>query len=332
MKTKILTFVALSLFCIIGCQSDGGDDFVDESFSKEIPNKEPLYVDLDLPTWSFSDLKSGQDMSKSAEEKSANREVVPYMAEYITAENSGEMGNTIFFNVRGNKQIPHSDFVSDSFYHQFTDQTNDISYYVDQNYPSADLGVASSTQAIDRAMTSWDDVTCSELGLFNKPYDSSFKTGAAAGNAHPIWDWVADVVHAGWYPPSFFDNLTPPGTRPGGEFILGVTITFIIFDPANGGFVDEDNNGKLDVWFREIYYNDAFSWGVDSGIDIETVALHEAGHGLSQAHFGKKFENKGGIHFAPRAVMNPSYSGIQTSVGKTDKAGHCSNWASWPNN
>jgi len=30
--------------------------------------------------------------------------------------------------------------------------------------------------------------------------------------------------------------------------------------------------------------------------------------------------------------MNATYSGVQTSIGKTDNGGHCSNWASWPNN
>lgn len=106
---------------------------------------------------------------------------------------------------------------------------------------------------------------------------------------------------------------------------------------------DDDNNGKYDVWFREIYYNDEFSWAVDGDhIDVETVALHEAGHGLSQGHFGKGFRSgnydtgspKGNFkfHFAPRAVMNASYTGIQTTIGKTDKAGNCSIWAEWPNN
>ena len=68
--------------------------------------------------------------------------------------------------------------------------------------------------------------------------------------------------------------------------------------------------------------------------DIETVALHEAGHGLSQGHFGKKFrtDKNGKIHFSPRAVMNASYSGIQTEILKTDNAGHCSIWANWPQN
>jgi hypothetical protein len=62
--------------------------------------------------------------------------------------------------------------------------------------------------------------------------------------------------------------------------------------------------------------------------------LHEAGHGLSQQHFGSAFTDSGNesLHFAPRAVMNAAYSGIQTSISETDNAGHCSNWANWNNN
>ena len=59
----------------------------------------------------------------------------------------------------------------------------------------------------------------------------------------------------------------------------------------------------------------AFTWADDgvSHFDIETVALHEAGHGLSQGHFGKIHGTvaNGKIHFSPRAVMNAAYSGVQ---------------------
>jgi hypothetical protein len=41
---------------------------------------------------------------------------------------------------------------------------------------------------------------------------------------------------------------------------------------------------------------------------------------------------QGKIHFSPCAVMNAAYSGVQTHIRTTDKAGHCSNWANWPNN
>jgi hypothetical protein len=88
------------------------------------------------------------------------------------------------------------------------------------------------------------------------------------------------------------------------------------------------------VAWREIYYNDAFLWRDGATYDVETIALHEAGHGLSQAHFGKAFADagKGKLHFAPRAVMNAAYSGVQTEIDGTDKGGHCSIWGNWPNN
>jgi hypothetical protein len=64
------------------------------------------------------------------------------------------------------------------------------------------------------------------------------------------------------------------------------------------------------------------------------VALHESGHGLSQGHFGKAFgtDANGKIHFSPLAVMNAAYSGVQQDLKGSDNAGHCSVWASWPNN
>lgn len=350
MKTKYFVFAVLTLLFILACQTEGDDVLLEKSLDKEIPTKEPLYVDLDLPSWSFANLKNGQDLSKSTASKSENREVVLYSAEYITSGDDGELGNIVFFNNRGNKQLG-ADFVADSQYLNippefgiYSDGTNDISYYVDENRPSEDL--ATSTQAIDRAMTTWDEVTCSELGIFKRPFESGVKTGVVAGDfgygdpVHSIFGWVADVVHAGWLPAEFFDEFFGPGAS---NSILGVTFTFIVV--IDGVPSDDDNNGKYDVWFREIYYNDAFEWTTDGSgdvypfVDVETVALHEAGHGLSQGHFGKAFAsgnfNQGKnikVHFSPRAVMNASYSGIQTSIGETDEGGHCSNWAQWPNN
>ena len=135
----------------------------------------------------------------------------------------------------------------------------------------------------------------------------------------------ADIFHAGWL---FL-----------GPNVLGVTITFVFIDVSqlpNIVFTDIDGNGKLDTAFREIYYADGFTWFDDgvSNIDVETVALHEAGHGLSQAHFGKLFstDKNGKFHFAPQAVMNAGYTGPQRSLLGTDNGGHCSIWGSWPNN
>lgn len=250
-----------------------------------------------------------------------------YMGEYITTGESGQAGRTIYFNNVGNKQLT-ADFVPGLS----LDGSDNVSYYVDQNRPSADLAVAVSSAAIDRAMTTWDNVTCSELGLTKVPSDNDVTTGfvAALVGMGGSTDYVADVTHSGWLPAAFFNAIAPPD---GSTYILGVTFT-IIFTDEDGNPVDTDNNGAIDVAWREIYYNDAFTWKDGATYDVETIALHEAGHGLSQGHFGKAFADAGAgkLHFSPRAVMNAAYSGIQRQIGQTDNAGHCSNWAAWPEN
>lgn len=244
-------------------------------------------------------------------------------AEYITAGESGEIGATVIFSDVGNKQLS-ADFVP--ALSAFTDGTPDISYYVDENRPSGDVSVGVSTAAIDRAMATWDDATCSDLGMYKVPYD-----GRPTGFVSLIFGYggstayVADVVHNGWLPAAFFDLLAPNGSAS----ILGVTFT-ITFTGT-----DVDNNGKADVAWREIYYNDNFFWQDGASVDVESIALHEAGHGLSQAHFGKAFvtPSNGQLHFAPSAVMNAGYfGGVQTDLEGTDMGGHCSNWGQWPNN
>ncbi|MEJ7645915.1 MAG: hypothetical protein WKF87_15075 [Chryseolinea sp.] len=255
-----------------------------------------------------------------------NARYVVYSAEYLTSAESGQVGRTVYFKDVGNKQLTQ-DFVPGLS----LDGTDNVSYYIDETRPSDDLPVAVSSAAITRAMQTWDGVTCSDLGLFKVPSQPGISTGFVSellGFGGSL-EYVADVVHAGWLPASFFDLLAPDGST----FILGVTFT-ILFTDELGNPVDTDNNNKLDVAWREIYYNDTFEWADGDHYDVETIALHEAGHGLSQAHFGKAFRNNSNnkLHFAPRAVMNAAYSGIQTEINGTDKGGHCSNWASWPAN
>jgi hypothetical protein len=256
--------------------------------------------------------------------RSGNQNVALYTAEYLASTESGQVGRTVYFNNVGNKQLT-ADFVPGLS----LDGTDNVSYYIDENRPSDDLAAATSSAAIDRAMNTWDGVVCSELGLYKVPSDAGTSTGFIAmllgfgGSTN----YVADVVHSGWLPAGFFDNVAPDGST----FILGVTFT-IIFTDELGNPVDTDNNGKIDVAWREIYYNDAFTWNDGAHYDVETIALHESGHGLSQGHFGKAFGTKSGVHFAPRAVMNAAYSGIQTEITGSDNGGHCSNWSSWPLN
>lgn len=231
-------------------------------------------------------------------------------ADYITQDGANEVGRTIFFNDVGNKQLASQWVKGDVRRGGFTD----IAYLVDGVDAAPGLSIATTTAAIDRAMTTWDNVQCSDIPITNLgvvPADVGFVQflSGLGGLPFPLFD----ITHAGWLP-------LAPG-------VLGVTFTF--------NFVGGDTNGdgKADTAFREIYYNVNEPWGIDTAFpfDVETVALHEAGHALSQAHFGKLFrtDKNGKFHFAPRALMNAGYTGIQQRVKGTDKGGHCSIWGSW---
>jgi hypothetical protein len=145
---------------------------------------------------------------------------------------------------------------------------------------------------------------------------------------------LGGITQAGWLPGAFFDATLGPGAS---GVVIGVTHTFVWLEGPGGSPTDIDNNGREDVALREIYYNNAFQWGIDPEwpvIDTETIVLHETGHGLSQNHFGKLFrtDKNGRFHFAPRALMNAGYTGIRQTIEGTGKAGHCSIWGAWPNN
>jgi hypothetical protein len=141
----------------------------------------------------------------------------------------------------------------------------------------------------------------------------------------------ADVQHGGWRDLEFAGGT------------LGITFTFAFIDGA-GNVTDIDGNGVGDAAFREIYYDPITPAGAarvwadngTSNIDVESVAVHEAGHGLSQAHFGSvqiKNRGKNGLFLqaSPRAVMNALYSAPFRQLAGSDNGGHCSNWAQWPN-
>ncbi|WP_116128208.1 hypothetical protein [Lewinella sp. IMCC34183] len=301
-STRLAGLAALCLLTF-GCQQEISVADI------ALATPEPIYAQLPVSTKS---LGKGADGSS----------VRIAMAEFVTPADADEIGNRVFFNDRGNKQLAY-DFAPGTS----GDGTDAISYYIDATRPSNDLPLGQTSDAIDRAMTTWDDATCSDLDIFRIP-----ATGQPTGLVSAVYgyggstDYVADVVHNGWLPGAFFSKVF--GSR--GKNVLGVTFTLVLLD-ANGREVDTNNDGKSDVAWREIYYNDRFNWA--TSIDVETIALHEAGHGLSQEHFGKGFRNTktGEVKYSPRAVMNAIYSGVQTTVAGTDNAGHCSLWGSWPN-
>ncbi len=227
-----------------------------------------------------------------------------------------EAGQTIFFNDR-TKQLPLHFVPGDP--RRFVGGNNDIAYMVDQ-VDASNLSIATTTAAIDRAMATWDGVDCTTLSINTLP-NPAFDLGVLQGGS-PAFLLGADIAHAGWVP-----NLAPG--------ILGAAFPFVFLDAADEP-TDVDNNGKIDIAFWEIYYSNAVTWADDgtSDFDVETVALHEAGHGLDQGHFGKLFQTKknGKLHFAQEAVMNALYTGPQRSLLGTDNGGHCGIWGSWPNN
>jgi hypothetical protein len=251
-------------------------------------------------------------------------------AEYTTAPFGGEAGNTVLAKNTGNKRL-NSDFVAfdtdrEGWSGPTTGPQDDITYAVDMTGdavpPLGVLGAGQTDAAIDRAMASWEAVNCSNLPIVQNP-DFGLDIGVVAflnglGGSPFVF---ADVQHAGFRDINFAGN------------ILGVTFTFIFIDDA-GNPLDEDGDGLPDTAFTEIYYDPSWSWADDgvTDIDLESVAVHEAGHGLSQAHFGKVFlKNDGSLKRSPLAVMNAIYSMPLRDLQGTDNGGHCSNWANWPN-
>lgn len=257
------------------------------------------------------------------------------IAEYITEGAGFDEANTVIAKDVGNKQLGHDFIPGDPRRNGWSGTTaagavDNITFAndrtIDAEPPLPSMGGLTSAQtdaAIVRAIATWENVNCSQLGL-TRNADFGLDIGLVAfqnglGGSRFVF---ADVQHAGWRDIDFAGG------------ILGVTFTFIFVNPATGMPTDVDGNGKLDAAFREIYFDPSFTWRDDgvANVDVETVALHEFGHGLSQAHFGTvRRKNDGSLKASPRAVMNAAYLSPFRDLAGTDNGGHCGNWASWPN-
>lgn len=260
------------------------------------------------------------------------------VVEYITSGDSEEMGLTVLAKNVGNKQLGHH-FIPGDPNRAWGAAPPGISWVNDMSADgatSSGLTAATTFAAINRSMDTWQAQSCSTIPLVffgNAPFDIGFVQFLQGFGGFP--GIFADLTHGGWLAAPFWESIVPGGST----FILGATFTFIFIDCAGPGTgpCDNDGNGKADTAFREIYYNDAFFWDDDTvndpgpDFDVETVALHEMGHGLSQGHFGMiAFNRAGKLLISPRASMNAIYAGPFRSLAGSDNGGHCSIWASWP--
>ena len=258
------------------------------------------------------------------------------------AGTSQEMGITVLWKNVGNKQLVHDFVPNDPRRAAATGgwdaDPNNITFAIDQGDGATLNGVpaTTTTHEIRDAMATWTTVQCSnaDINEVAAPVDLGVVAFLNGLGGSPFV--VADLHHAGWLEIEF------------GGTTIAATFTFIFVDGA-GNPTDIDANGRADTAFREIYYdavcqacnppNTIFRWEIDNGIndpgidvDIESIALHEAGHGLSLAHFGKGFVtlNNNVLHQTSNSVMAAAYAGPRTDIQGTDKGATCSNWAGWP--
>jgi len=265
--------------------------------------------------------------------------------EYVTLGATGQAGREVIASDR-NKQLPYQWVAGDPRRGGATS----LFWTIDGTEGATSLGAgltqAQTDQATADAMQTWQDVKCSNIPLVqlpNIPADVGLAQAILGfGGAFAI---VADYLHAGFLPPAFFEVLAEGG----GDGILGVTFTWFCSE-LGAPPEDLDGDGFSDACYTETYYNDNFVWLIDAPanlfgpIDVETVVVHEAGHAISQGHFGDIFFDPanafqlGGkfffrhLHFAPHAVMNAVIFETQQKLTGSDIGGHCSIWGSWPNN
>jgi hypothetical protein len=198
-----------------------------------------------------------------------------------------------------------------------------LTYVIEhRNVADTGLSTAAVDAAIDQATAVWAAEPClHKLTLVKRPdtgadadiFDSAFGYGGYGDYR------IADIVHAGWMPPDFFDAVGGQGS---GETVISFSVTFIYVGP-DGKPTDINHDGYLDTATNEIYYNEGFAWliGAGKGMDLQTVALHEIGHSLGLGHVGPPLE----------AVMSPVYSGVHRSPEPIDGAALCTVWGRWPN-
>jgi len=203
------------------------------------------------------------------------------------------------------------------------------------------VSAADQSASIDEGMQAWARIGCSAQPITRVAVpagtDPDILDQLVRGQA-PSQNYArpADIVHSGWQPASWFRTLAGGVS---GNSIIGVTLSYG-FTNAQGAYTDIDRNGKADLWFSELYYNDRFYWGNGAAnvVDTYSIVAHEAGHALGVGHFGKVFVTKSDaadgiaiadVKYAPYALMNAVYVTGRSAFTGTDQSSFCSIWASF---
>ncbi|MCE4564393.1 hypothetical protein INQ51_08735 [Maribellus sp. CM-23] len=264
------------------------------------------------------------------------------MIEKLVTANGSDNGATIYSQIVGNKKLIAHFVPGDTRREWSGNGATKITYVIDQldAVPqNGGLDASETTDAIKRGFGTWDATICSDLGLTQIP-DGGEDIGVFA------YSWWSNFYNVNGFPEPEFWQGSPfifadihqcgwgdlPFAPESG--ILGYTVTYVFVD--DNGYTDINSDGLLDAAFRETYYSDNYNWQLpnqlaEGYIEVETVAVHEIGHCLSQGHFGTVLiKNDGTVKFSPRAVMNVVYWDVLTELQGTDIGGHCGIWDSWP--
>ncbi|MEZ5106259.1 MAG: hypothetical protein R2757_17290 [Draconibacterium sp.] len=319
MYKRVQLILTVLIFFAVGCQKS---DIENQLSPQALDSSNDSYVRLKGATISKLSPEGLERINKILASDGFNYRVA--MAEMITtADDVENMGHLVIAKDVGSKKL-NIDFVPGDPRRKWSGESaTKITYAIDQTEDAKPavgaLTAEEATEAIDNAFKTWNNVKRTKLGL-TKIDAGDMNLGVVSGVQIPN-DVLADIQMAGWEDVNFKTG------------VLGVTYTFLFVD-NEGNPTDINNDKKYDAAFREIYFNPAYSWSNDgvSDYDVETIALHEIGHGLSQGHFGTVFIDKNDeLKVLPRAVMNAYYLGTLRELQKNDIGGHSSIWASWPN-
>lgn len=225
-------------------------------------------------------------------------------------------------------------------------------YRIDRTELPPGISWEDTEAAIESAVATFNQVQCgknfelvrvdAELGTDLGFIQSEVDFG---GSPAPM----ADITFAGWVPEPFFDAVGLPGSMgvalpvvfevPDDSLVWGLDV----LDPTRE-FTDINGDRKHDLFATEIYFNAGANYVVDDPrgntlffIDLESIVLHELGHALGMAHFGRtKFILDGDgnlvdviLNENSANLMNTNNFFIKRDLSGSDNGSFCGLYGNW---